>query len=337
MARKTTLTDIAAAAGVSLATVDRVINGRGGVSAAREERILHAARTLGLDRRDLRPPSRLKRVAILIQPPGNPFHAELAAALTHLRPAFQARNMLLQIHHIDYAVPGRIAERIDTLAASYDGIVISGPDAPEVADALRAAARRLPVVTLATDIPGCGRAAFIGPDDLQAGRVAGDLIGRFLGPGGGAVAMIAGRLDIAGQRARATGIAEVLAQHYPTVRLVRIAEIGEATNTCARETAATLAAHPDLRAIYHTTTGATPLVETLETQGRRGQVVVITHELTPGRRRLLRERRLDAVIDQNPQREMRLAAETMARLFGRLDGAAQSISTEIKIYTPENA
>ena len=48
MARKTTLTDIAAAAGVSLATVDRVINGRGGVSAAREERILHAARTLAM-------------------------------------------------------------------------------------------------------------------------------------------------------------------------------------------------------------------------------------------------------------------------------------------------
>lgn len=337
MAAKVTLSDIAAAAGVSLATVDRVINGRGGVSAAKEDRVLRAARSLRLNRRDLQPPRQLKRVAVLIQPPGNPFHAELASGLARLRPAFQALNMLLQIQHIDPASPAQTASRIRALADAHDGIIISGPDTPDVAAALRNAASRFPIVTLATDIADCGRAAYVGPDDVRAGRVAGDLIGRSLGPAGGEIAMIAGRLDIAGQRARATGFADVLAEYYPTCHLVRIAEIGEAADTSAREVAAALAAHPDLRAIYHTTTGATPLVEALEARGRRGDIVVVTHELTPGRRRLLRARRLDAVIDQNPQREIRLAIETMARLFGRLDGPARSIETEIQIYTPENA
>ena len=337
MAGKVTLSEIAAAAGVSLATVDRVINGRGGVSAPREERVLRAARALGFHQRALHPPRQLKRVAVLIQPPGNPFHAELAAALPLLRPAFQDLNILLQIQHIDPNTPARIADRIRGAADAHDGIIVSGPDTPEVAGALSDAAARIPVVTLATDIADCGRAAYVGPDDLRAGRVPGDLTGRFLGPDPGEIAMIAGRLNITGQRARATGLAEVLAEHHPNLRLVRIAEIGEATDESAGAVAAALAAHPELRAIYHSTTGATPLVEALEARGRKRDVVVVTHELTPGRRRLLRARRLDAIIDQNPHREMRLAVETMARLLGRLEGAPGSIATEISIYTPENA
>ncbi|RYH93864.1 MAG: LacI family transcriptional regulator, partial [Acetobacteraceae bacterium] len=44
---KTTILDVAAKAGVSTATVDRVLNGRPGVSAANRHRVLHAAKELG--------------------------------------------------------------------------------------------------------------------------------------------------------------------------------------------------------------------------------------------------------------------------------------------------
>ena len=46
MARKTTARDVAEAAGVSPATVDRVLNGRGGVSPDKEKRVLDWARRL---------------------------------------------------------------------------------------------------------------------------------------------------------------------------------------------------------------------------------------------------------------------------------------------------
>ena len=77
MGRKPTLTDVARASGVSPATVDRVINHRGGVNAAKEERVLRAARELGLDRRLDFTHRQIRRITVMIQPPENPFHAEL--------------------------------------------------------------------------------------------------------------------------------------------------------------------------------------------------------------------------------------------------------------------
>ena len=46
MQKKTVIADIAAAAGVSTATVDRVLNRRGGVSPEKEGRVLDWARKL---------------------------------------------------------------------------------------------------------------------------------------------------------------------------------------------------------------------------------------------------------------------------------------------------
>lgn len=43
------------------------------------------------------------------------------------------------------------------------------------------------------------------------------------------------------------------------------------------------------------------------------------------------------MIDQQPELEARIALETMARLFGRLEGAAGSVETGFTIHMPENA
>jgi LacI family transcriptional regulator len=63
--------------------------------------------------------------------------------------------------------------------------------------------------------------------------------------------------------------------------------------------------------------------------------VLITHELTERRRELLREGRLDAVIDQNPELAVNRAVELLARHFGRIDEAV-SPTTPFTLYLREN-
>ncbi len=336
MARKTTARDVAEAAGVSPATVDRVLNGRGGVAPEKERRVLDWARRLGIDRALRISAARTLRVAVLLQAPSNPFHRTVRDVFLAANGSAAACNMQFRVFHIPPDDPARIAARIREVTPGHDALVISAAQDPEVAASLREFARKGPVVTLATDIPHSGRIAYVGPDNRQAGRVAGDLMGRFLRPGGGPVLMIAGPLSMTGQGERAAGFRAVLAERYPECRVVGVAESGEVQSRAGDLVLSALRRHDGLRGVYNATTGARAVVRALDAAGRR-DVVVVTHELTESRRALLRAGRIDAVIDQNPEAEVPIAIRALACHFGRAEPLAGRPPPLIQIHTIENA
>lgn len=332
--RKIGIAEVARAAGVSTATVDRVLNGRGGVRPEKEERILETARALRLDRAlDLRPARTLK-IGVLIQPPKNPFHAALREGFDLAARIYAGLNIQLLVQHLDQQDHAGSAARISALIGQRDGLILSSPEDPRIIDAVRRFSAKAPVVTLATDLEGSGRQVFIGPDDDRGGRTAADLMGLFL-PKGGRVIMVAGMLSNIGQRTRQAGFRSLLAARHPQVELVRTLETGEDGDMAGRMVEQAVRTDPAIRGIYHASAGALAIVTALERLGRQQDMAIITHELTPNRRRLLKERRLSAVIDQKPLLETRLAVEAMARLLGRLPGVAESVISESQIFMPE--
>lgn len=336
MARKTTARDVAEAAGVSPATVDRVLNGRGGVSPEKERRVLDWARSLKLDRALSLTAARTLRIAALIQPPVNPFHAKLAEEIARAAPVLEMFNMQIRVIHIAPAAPAEIAAKILAAMQTHDALIVSAEEDAGIAAACRAFAGRGPVVTLATDIAGSGRLGYVGPDNRRAGRVAGDLMGRFLGPEGGDVLMVVGMLAMRGQAERVEGLRAVFAERYPACRIagpVESLEDGRRTGTLVREA---LVHRRGLRGIYLCTVGAREVVAALKAAGRR-DVVLIVHELTAERRALLKAGAIDAVIDQNPEAEVRGAIDLLAHAFGRRDGPAPTHPPMIQIHTIENS
>ncbi|MDH7809961.1 MULTISPECIES: LacI family DNA-binding transcriptional regulator [unclassified Rhizobium] len=121
VARKVSITDVAKAAGVSTATVDRVLNNRGGVCADKEDLVLATARALGIDRALDRTPSRALRVAVLMQPPVNPFHAALREGIDLAGRMYTALNVQFFVRHIDPRKPEAIAAAVRD-CRSYDGL-----------------------------------------------------------------------------------------------------------------------------------------------------------------------------------------------------------------------
>src|SRR5688500_7347876 len=71
--RRTGLQDIARHAGVGIATVHRVLNERGNVAPATAQRVIQAARELGLKRILPRPHSRGLRLEVMLARPDTPF------------------------------------------------------------------------------------------------------------------------------------------------------------------------------------------------------------------------------------------------------------------------
>lgn len=335
MSRRATIQDIARQSGVSTATVDRVINGRGGVKPDKERLVLRAARALGDGRRLVALHARLARIAVVTQPPGNPFHAALQDAFREIMPAYREQNIACFEHHAAIDRPDRAAALIATLARDYDGLILCLPDHPAIREAVTRAGKKLPIVTIASDITAPERLAYIGSDNFRAGRIAADMMGRLLGPREGRVAIVAGTMHYIGNQQRHAGFVQALGERYSRLRATPAFECQENDDRAADVIHALLEAHSDIIGIYHFSTGTHAIARVLEKRDLAESIVFITHELTPRRAGLLASGTIDLVLDQNPMLEARTALSTLSHYLGRCPAPLDGPLIPVSVHTRE--
>jgi LacI family transcriptional regulator len=339
-ARRATVHDVARAAGVSLATVDRVLNGRPGVRRETAEKVEAAIRQLDF-RRDLSASllarSRDLRVSFIIPRGGNAFMESLAAAIG--RRARQTRNERLTLSTITYPSldPAALIARLDALTAdAADCVVLVAPDDPAVVTAVDAVTRRgIAVVTLVSDLPGSSRRLFIGVDNQAAGRTAASLLGRFCNEPG-TVGILAGSLGLRDHRERFEGFSGVLGREFSHLTIAGPIEGFDEDQATEAAASRLLEAHSDLRGIYNLGAGNAGLVAALGRTHRAGAVRVVAHELSDVTRGALRAGTLDVVLDQNPDGEIRaaLAAARQVALSPATEPHTEAI--EIGIFLRDN-
>jgi LacI family transcriptional regulator len=337
MSRKTTLIQISQAAGVSLSTVDRVLNRRGGVSPAKEAKVLEWAGQLSLDRVIFRDYLKVLRVAVMMQSPHNPFYRGLRDAFADIGAAKSDMKINCFIHYIDVADTRATTRKIREIADSYDALIVICADDPQLSDALSLISKRIPIVTLVTDLPNSGRIAYVGPNNRQTGRVAGELMGRFLGPSGGELLVILGMHRIIGHEEREMGFRSVLRERFPACTIASSLESGEDQARAGEVVHEALRSNPGIRGIYNVSAGNSAIAEVIRGLGLTHRIAMITHELTSERRTMLREGVLDAIIDQNPRLEAQKALEVLGRHFKRADVVSQPDEyTPFNIFIREN-
>jgi LacI family transcriptional regulator len=238
------------------------------------------------------------------------------------------------VQRIDGLDPTRLARRLR--AQNADGVAVVALQHPLVRDAIRALnADGVPVVTLASDIPDAPRAAYIGIDNAQAGRLAGLVTGRLLGRGTQAqVALIAGSLGYRGHQEREMGFRQILAEDFPGLQIVELRESLEDRDRAASEVGALLDRHPRLAAVYNAGGGTVGVARALLRAGRAQDVVFVAHEVTPDNRALILDGTLDAVIDQNARHEIR---ETLGVLSHAVRGQPyQPMLPRLQLVMREN-
>ena len=337
MNNKSTLIRIAEAAGVSISTVDRVVNSRGGVSPDTEAKVLEWATKLNLDRRLFRSHLKTLRVAVLMQSPQNPFFQALRDAFSDLNLTMADLRITSFVHYIDVTDFAGTSRKIEEVAAGYDGLIVTCPNDPKISEALRRVSRKIPIVTLVTDLPDSGRIAYVGSNNRQTGRVAGELMGRFLGSEGGDILLVLGLQRIAGHEEREMGFRSVLRERFPCCRIVAALESGEDRERAGRVVLDALGEHPGVRGIYNVSAGNSAIVQAIGSLGLTHKIVLITHELTEARRQMLLDGALDAIIDQNPRLEAQRALEVLGRNFQRSEtGTAGGEYTPFQIFIREN-
>ena len=301
-----TMLDIAERAGVSPATVDRVLHRRPGVRHATVQRVMKAAAELEyLPQAELyaamAPPP--QRLLFILPNRSSRFLQMLGEWVRHSQEHWAAYNVNCRVVSVESFDPEALSNTLLRRGRQSDGVAFMALEHPRVRDAVAELADRgIPSVTLVSDLTHSRRSAYVGLDNRAAGRTAAHLIGRFVGPQrpDAKIGLIAGSLSYRAHEEREAGFLHLFAEQYPHMRVLGLREGYDDPQANYRQTLALLQEHPDLAALYNIGSGSEGIGQALKEQGRQHDVVFIGHGLTPDTRALLIDGSMDAVINQTP-------------------------------------
>jgi len=308
---RTTITEIAQRAGVSPATVDRVLNARSGVRARTRDIVLSVAQELGYFGPEAAGPNAAIRMDFVLPAGPNSFMRNLRNRL--IDEGDLRGEVALRIHDIQDWRGDRILRKLDELRGRTDAVGIIAPDRPDVREALNLLARDgVKIATLVSDIPSVDKVGFVGVDNRAAGRLAGLLMGRLLPPGTRQdIALFVGSRAYRGHEEREMGFRSILAEEFPDLQVSAYAEVGDDRDRAHAEMARILAAGR-VAGVYNIGSGNQGIARALREAHLAGPTVFIGHDLTDATRLMLLDRTMDAVIDQNQRVEAREVVRLLA-------------------------
>lgn len=313
-----TLRDIACRAGVSLATVDRVLHNRPGVRPATVRRVREA-----MERNAFQPHvaaaelarRRARRFAFVMPSGANLFMQQIQSYLGEMSGWLSARRLAVEIMATDVFDPAVLAATLESLAGEFDGVAVVALDHPSVRAAINDLVEGgIKVVTLVSDVPSSRRHHYAGIDNIAAGRTAGALVGRLVGAKPGKVAIVAGSQRLRDHAERIFGFNQVMTCEFSRLEALPILEGRDEDERSEHLMMRLLGNHPDIVGLYNVGAGTPGVGRALIDSGRAGQIVFVGHDVTAVTRKLLLQGVMDAVISQNPGHEARAAVRVLLAL-----------------------
>jgi LacI family transcriptional regulator len=312
---KITILDVAQSAGVSVATVDRVLNHRTGVRKVTVERVEAAIRQLNYqpDRLAARlARSRDYRFCFVLPTGNNTFMVQLGEEVRAAAERMAPERVVIDMRLTDVFDGNVLAQTLDQIGDIYDGVAVVALDHPSVREAISGlAARGVTVVTLVSDVPGSKRVHYAGIDNTSAGRTVASLMGKFLGGRKGEVGLIAGSLALRDHIERQFGFEQIMTHEYPHLSILPVREGRDDWQRVEEVTAQLLKEHPNLIGIYNAGGGTRGIIVALEKARRERDIVFIAHELTNHARKALIRGTVDAIINQDAGHEVRSAVRVL--------------------------
>jgi LacI family transcriptional regulator len=303
--KRPTLAAVAQAAGVSPATVDRVLNSRLPVREGTALRVIEAAERIGYHGARLMRARLLERGERQIRTLGfcllrrhEAFYQAFARELSRATREHPSARGLAVIEYLDTLEPAAIAERMLRLGEEVDALGVVAVDHPHVGaaiDTLHAAGK--PTFALLSDLSAPRRAGYAGVDPRKSGRTAAWAISR-LAKRPGPVGVFVGSHRYLGHEACEMSFRAHLREHAPDFHVLETRVNLEDADLAHEATLDLLRRHPDLAGLYDAGGGGMAgTIRALRAERPPGHpgghVVTVSNELSPDHRAAL----VDGVID----------------------------------------
>ena len=226
----------------------------------------------------------------------------------------------------------------DLLAKGVDGMAISPVDPANQTQMINDAARQILVITQDSDAPESQRAAYIGTNNREAGRQAGELVKQAL-PQGGKIMVFVGKADAQNARERFEGMKEALAGSNVQVVDLRT---DDADRVRAKSNAAdTLVRYPDVAAMVGLWAYNGPaILSAVRDAGKVGQVKIIAFDEEDDTLKGVSEGAIVGTVVQQPYEFGYQSIKTMAQIITTGDRSmippSKQIFVPTKVITRDN-
>lgn len=308
--KKISMSAVAKAASVGVATVDRVLNNRASVRQETREKVLRAAEALGY-REDLRnamthQSGMMKagvRTGFILLSKDYSFYQQLCDELARLaREQGQPEPVFVWVD-IDDAES--VVASLETLAARVDCIGLIALDNPLIRHAIKKiSAAGVHIFTLFSDLSPCGQSGYIGLDNLKAGRTAGWFAERLLEQQG-VIGVLLGDHRFNCQESCEISFRSYLRESKKALRVLEPLKTHESIAGGYEATVQLLEQHPDIALIYAPCGGIEGVLDALADRARP-EIKIVCHgpfvgdemALIAGRVEVMLRHRIDAIAAQ---------------------------------------
>lgn len=328
MANRPTIADIARVSGVSVATVDRVLNKRHPVREETARRVYEAAQSIGfhaaaLIRQRLAADLPELTFGFLLQRGEQAFYKKLGAAFqTAVDDARNIRGRAI-IESLPEQTPAGVVEKIESLGRRCQAVALTSIDHPMVTksvDELRS--RGVPCFSFLSDFAPGTRESYVGLNNRKCGRTAAWLIWK-TSRKPGKIAVFVGGHRWHGHELREIGFRSFFREHAPEFTVLETLVNLDTQAVTYEATLGLLDRIPDLAGIYIAGGGMEGAIEALrEVAPRRPLPSVVINEVTPESTAALEEHLVTAVISTPVDQMSRTLVSMMTNAV--LNGPAQT-------------
>ena len=342
MKRRPTIPDLARIAGVSVSTVNRIINQTGAVRQPTRERVLRAAEEigfygLGTIEHSVRKGRETHRLGVLLQQGGRTFYRNLGEALTREAERHSDGKVELTLEYLDDLSPDRVADRLIALGDACESVAVVAAQHPMVADAIDSViGKGVPVAGLIAPLSARGNVSFVGLDNWKVGRTAAWAFDRIIREPG-KIGILVGNHRYRNQEMNESGFRSYFREHNAAFTLLEPLATFESAAAARELVESLLSDHPDLCGLFISGGGITGALAALRGTPRREDFVAVGYELFDATRSALIDGTLTMVISHPMETFAReaIAAMIKAKKAGP-EGGAQRVALGFDIYTSEN-
>ncbi|MFV2034694.1 MAG: LacI family DNA-binding transcriptional regulator [Halocynthiibacter sp.] len=341
MSRRPTIKDIACEAGVSVATVNRVLNAYPGVREETGRRVSEAAHRIGyhatnLIEKRLRPDLPEIRFGFVLHKENQAFYRTFVEHIRAQVAAYPSARCSAKMVFSASQAPSEVSQLMRSMIGKVDVVAAMAVNHNSITEAVIYLERAgIPTFAMLSDFAQGHRLNYIGLNNLKVGRGAAKMLA-LAARKPGKIAFFVGGHRWHGHDLRETGFRSFFREHGAKFEVLDTLVNLETRQLTYEATLNLFSRHSDLRGIYLAGGGMEGAIAALREEREPGDVVLVVNELTTETRQALGDGYVTMVISTPLER---LCSELISQMAATRQGETVLVPSQTflstVIYLPE--